>query len=158
MRLLSPTEFDYFRRHMPIACVDILLVSSEREILLIKRRGEPADGVWWCPGGRIMHGETRVEAATRKVRDELGIQVTEPKELFTADVFLQFGDSGISHGVTTVYLGLNASLTHLHPDASIADVWIGKPSSESCPPLPDFVQAVLRQATSQFSGLLDYRA
>jgi hypothetical protein len=87
----------------------------------------------------------------------LDIHVTDPKELFTADVFLQLGDSGISHGVTTVYPGLNASLTHSRPDASIDDVWIGKPDSESCPPLTDFVQAVLRRVSSKFSDLLDYR-
>jgi len=142
---------------MPIACVDTLLVSSELEIGPLKRRGEPADGVWWCPGGRIMHGETRVEAATRKIREELRVDITNPKELFTADVFLQLGERGISHGVTTVYLGLNANLSQLRPDASIAEVWIGKPTSESCPPLPDFVQAVLREAARQVPDLLRYR-
>lgn len=157
MTILPLAEFNYFRRHMPIACVDILLVNPEREIVLIKRRGEPADGVWWCPGGRIMHGETRVEAATRKIREELNIDFKHPKELFTADVFLQLGESGVSHGVTTVYLGVNASFSRLRPDASIADVWIGRPSSESCPPLPDFVQAVLRKAANQVSNLLSYR-
>jgi len=157
MTFLSPTEFEYFRRNMPIACVDILLVSSEREIVLIKRRGEPADGVWWCPGGRIMHGEKRGQAATRKVREELCVGITDLKELFTADVFLQLGEGGISHGVTTVYLGLNANLSQLRPDTSIAEVWIGKPESRSCPPLPDFVQAVLREAARQIPDLLGYR-
>lgn len=157
MTFLPPPEFDYFRRHMPIACVDVLLISPEREIVLIKRREEPADGVWWCPGGRIMHGETRVDAATRKMREELCVDVTHLKELFTADVFLQLGGSGISHGVTTVYLGIDASFSRLRPDASIADVWIGRPNSESCPPLPDFVQSVLREAASEVSDLLSYR-
>jgi ADP-ribose pyrophosphatase YjhB (NUDIX family) len=157
MTFLSPAEFDYFRRHMPIACVDILLVSSKREIVLIKRRGEPADGVWWCPGGRILHGETRVEVATRTVREELRVDITHPRELFTADVFLQLGARGISHGVTTVYLGLNASLSQLCVDASIADVWIGKPKSESCPPLPNFVNELLRVAAIQVSDLLSNR-
>lgn len=157
MTVLPPAEFDYFRRRMPIVCVDILLVSSEYEIVLIKRRGEPADGVWWCPGGRVMHGETRVEAAIRKVREELDVHITQLTELFTTDVFLELHERGVSHGVTTIYLGLNVSLSRLRPDDSIAEVWVGKPTSESCPPLPAFVQAVLREASRQDSDILSYR-
>tara|TARA_B110000305_G_C19244757_1_gene541757 strand:+ start:82 stop:858 length:777 start_codon:yes stop_codon:yes gene_type:complete len=61
-----------------IACCDCLIVrvnklTDERECLLVERKDEPAKGLWWFPGGRILKGETFFQAALRKTTEETGL-------------------------------------------------------------------------------------
>ena len=60
--------------NVPIACVDIALVSHGK-VLLVKRNDAPAKGQWWVPGGRVLKGEMMVTTAKRKALDEVGIVV-----------------------------------------------------------------------------------
>ncbi len=60
---------------LPILCVDVLVQNARGEYLLIKRVNEPKAGKWWVIGGRVFKGETFEEAAIRKVREEVGLQV-----------------------------------------------------------------------------------
>lgn len=62
---------------IPIACVDIVIRRHDGCVLLIKRRNEPLRGEWWVVGGRLQHGESAVDGARRKARDEVGIAVSE---------------------------------------------------------------------------------
>ena len=91
---------------MPIPCVDLLVVDRLRNILLLKRRNEPAKGLWWVPGGRVHMGETRAASAARKLREECGLdlQHNPPKEISTEDLFLPIGQGAISHTICTVFL------------------------------------------------------
>ena len=88
---------------MPIPCVD-LLVADLRGVLLLRRVNEPALGQWWFPGGRVFHGETRPEAAKRKLYQECGLEAEALCELGTYDVLLKTSAGGISHGITTVFV------------------------------------------------------
>lgn len=59
-----------------IACVDILVVTASREIVLGKRSWHPqAD--WWLFGGRLKTGEQLTGAARRLANDELGLDINE---------------------------------------------------------------------------------
>jgi colanic acid biosynthesis protein WcaH len=62
--------FDEIRNVMPIVCVD-LVIPKNGDILLVKRSEPPAQGQWWTPGGRILHGETIQEASIRKANAEI---------------------------------------------------------------------------------------
>ena len=98
-----PEEF--FRRItrvLPIVCVDLLVYNRKEEILLLKRRNEPAKGEWWFPGGRVHFGETRLEAARRKLHDECGVEIDSIVETGTFDCLLPVRKD-LSHGVTTVF-------------------------------------------------------
>jgi colanic acid biosynthesis protein WcaH len=53
-------------------CVDVCLRYNDK-VLLIKRTEEPCKGVFWPVGGRIHKGEKAVEAARRKIKEEIGI-------------------------------------------------------------------------------------
>ena len=60
---------------MTVGC-GVLLENSEGKVLLQKRSDT---GDWCVPGGALEPGETYVEAATREVREEVGIEVSDLK-------------------------------------------------------------------------------
>lgn len=45
------------------------------EVLVIKRGKPPFEGCWSIPGGRLEHGERVVDAVTREVREETGLEI-----------------------------------------------------------------------------------
>ena len=73
---LRPIPAELYREilgAMPVACVDLLIRSSGR-ILMVQRRNEPARGEWWFPGGRIRKGESMLQTAHRQAREEVGVR------------------------------------------------------------------------------------
>jgi ADP-ribose pyrophosphatase YjhB (NUDIX family) len=55
-----------------VLCTDILVKYKDNYVLL-RRAEEPMKNVLWPIGGRIRQGETAVESAIRKLKEELGI-------------------------------------------------------------------------------------
>jgi ADP-ribose pyrophosphatase YjhB (NUDIX family) len=101
---ISDDEYDKIKKSFPIPCVDLLITNERCEILLVKRRNEPAKGEWWFPGGRVMYGEYRDVAAIRKSREECGIITHKPVEWKTIDIFLDDNDQKYSsHGISTIF-------------------------------------------------------
>jgi 8-oxo-dGTP diphosphatase len=45
------------------------------EVLVVRRAGAPAKGLWTLPGGRVEVGETLVEAVHREVMEETALTV-----------------------------------------------------------------------------------
>ena len=89
---------------MPVPCVDLLVVDRAQRVLLLKRRNEPAKGLWWVPGGRVHFDELRIAAAHRKLQEECGLKAqVEPVELCTEDLILPNGDRTNSHVICTVF-------------------------------------------------------
>ena len=90
---------------MPIVCVDLVVIDIEGRLLLLQRRDEPAKGHWWFPGGRVHLGETRAEAASRKLNEECGLGPDQRTitELITADVILSDDRGELRHAVSTVF-------------------------------------------------------
>lgn len=80
-RRFLPAEFYREMCHnCIICCCDILLVrnnpvTKSKECLLVERASEPVKGSWWWPGGRMFKGETFFDAALRKMKDEVGIEI-----------------------------------------------------------------------------------
>lgn len=58
---------------VPICCVD-LIIKENNSFLLVKRREAPAKDRWWFPGGRVLFGESLLQTAKRKLREELNIK------------------------------------------------------------------------------------
>lgn len=77
---LIPSEFyRAFVAYMPVVCVDLVIREyGGSRILLVLRSNEPLKGQWWVPGGRILKGETALDAARRKAISEVGIDI-EPR-------------------------------------------------------------------------------
>lgn len=55
----------------PATC--LVVVNTQKQILLVKRSVEPKIGFWCLPGGYIELGETPEQAALRELKEETGI-------------------------------------------------------------------------------------
>jgi len=54
-----------------------ILCDSDGRILIAERLGDgPFHGLWEFPGGKIGNGETPVQALSRELAEELGIEIT----------------------------------------------------------------------------------
>ncbi|OGG59095.1 hypothetical protein A3C89_01655 [Candidatus Kaiserbacteria bacterium RIFCSPHIGHO2_02_FULL_50_50] len=108
-RKLTTEEYMSYMDKTPVACIDIVLFNEDRtQVLLFKRTNEPAQGIYYTPGGCIQKGETFAEAAVRKMEQELGITLDAGKlnnpqvieELWPNSAF-----PNISYHAITVFFG-----------------------------------------------------
>ena len=54
-----------------------VLITNDKDQLLLQKRSDTGD--WGIPGGAMETGETYIENATREIREEAGIEVTNLK-------------------------------------------------------------------------------
>ena len=126
MAWLALDEYEKIRRVVPIVCVDLVVLDPIGNVLLIFRRDPPAESEWWLPGGRVLHGETRLEAVHRLLSREVGLVAMEVKECRTREVILPLPDGCSSHAVSTVFLAVVASCERLILESSIEKHCLGK--------------------------------
>lgn len=102
MLLIESDVFNEIRKVIPIVCVD-LVIPKNGDILLVKRTEPPAQGQWWTPGGRILHGETIEEASVRKAKAEVHLDCRLKKILgVTESIFDNMITNGKSLSIHTV--------------------------------------------------------
>lgn len=103
--MIPEQQYRQIMRVLPILCVDIIVVGPDGKYLLVKRRNEPLMGEWWTVGGRILHGEKALDAAQRKLREEVGLHndgmefVGFYEGWFDRNAF----DTGVYHTVSLIY-------------------------------------------------------
>jgi ADP-ribose pyrophosphatase YjhB (NUDIX family) len=73
---LPKAEFDAIFSRVPRLCVEVVIYTPERGVLLMLRDIPPNVGAWHIPGGTVMFGERLTDAVKRVARDELGLEVT----------------------------------------------------------------------------------
>ncbi|MDZ7374322.1 MAG: NUDIX hydrolase [candidate division KSB1 bacterium] len=56
------------------------LLLEDDQILLVRRKNPPSQGLWTLPGGRVLPGERLVEALRREFEEETSLEV-EPLAL-----------------------------------------------------------------------------
>ena len=65
-----------------------ILARKGEKVLMIRRKHSHEKGTWAPPGGHLEFGESLEECAIRKVREETGLIVTDPRFLgITNDLF-----------------------------------------------------------------------
>lgn len=72
-------------RFRPAVTVDVVLLSSRRSVLLVKRKCEPFKGRWALPGGFLEKMETLAAAAARELEEETGLAGIELHQLRAFD-------------------------------------------------------------------------
>ena len=108
---------------MPISCVDLLIMDEADKVLLLLRRNAPALGQWWFPGGRVLFGESRYDAAKRKLHEECGLSSTRFQEMGTFDIVFDIESDTRAHSITTLFK-VQVVIEH--------DVRLDDQSSEAC--------------------------
>ncbi|MGW6247948.1 NUDIX domain-containing protein [Streptomyces roseolus] len=82
---------------------DVVALTEDGRVLLIKRGWDPYEGHWALPGGHVDHGETGLRAAVRELEEETGVRVTED-ELRLVGVWDQPDRDPRGRYVTVTYL------------------------------------------------------
>ena len=93
--------FEYFMN--PSASNVAIIKNAKGEILVERRKQEPAKGTLDLPGGFTQIGETSEEGLAREVMEETGLKVTDAKYLFSLPNIYRY--SGIDiHTLDMFYL------------------------------------------------------
>jgi len=98
MSFIEQPLYNKIHQLLPIACID-LVIFHKSKILLIKRNVEPAKGQYWFPGGRILRGESFIEAAKRIAKMEVGLSVSKLTNIGIGN--LLFKEDPFGHGLGT---------------------------------------------------------
>ncbi len=102
--------------HMPVPCVDFVLVQNGK-VLLTYRTEEPAKDRWWIQGGRMYKNERLQEAVFRLAEREIGTRNIRIIKQFGAYEFFSktapFDVKSGIHDVAIVFLAepLEANFT-----------------------------------------------
>ena len=67
------------------------IIMNRNKMLIVKRANEPAKGLWSVPGGVVELGEQLHEALKREVKEETGLEVSEPRLVDVVN-YIRFGE------------------------------------------------------------------
>ena len=152
---IAQQQYDINKYERPSVTVDVLMMSLRQrdlQILLIKRRSWPYEGMWAIPGGFINMRESLETAAKRELQEETGVQDVYLEQLYT------FGDPGRdprTRVITVVYFALlNSERLQVRPATDVVDVgWF---SVYELPPLAFDHAQIIEYALNRLRGKLDY--
>ena len=115
---LPKAEYDAIYRRVPRLCVEVILATPQRGVLLALRDIPPNEGAWHIPGGTVLFGESLTDAVARVARYELGLEVEVGELLGTIEYpshYLNGLDSPIGLAYAVRAVGGEAALDVL-PD------------------------------------------
>ncbi len=78
---------------MPGVGIGIMILDDQGKVLLILRNDDPIkadsdmrlEGTWTLPAGKVKHGETIIDAAKRKVKEEVNLEINGIKVISISD-------------------------------------------------------------------------
>jgi 8-oxo-dGTP diphosphatase len=147
--------YDASKYERPSVTVDVVMMSlrhRDLQVLLIKRRAWPYEGMWAIPGGFVNIDESLETAAKRELQEETGVQDVYLEQLYT------FGDPGRdprTRVITVVYFALLDS-ERLQVRAADDATDVGWFSVYGLPPLAFDHEKILQYSLERLRGKLDY--
>jgi 8-oxo-dGTP diphosphatase len=141
----------------PSVTVDVIIFTlreSALQVLLIRRRYPPFEGMWAVPGGFVGIEESLEDAALRELEEETGVRQVYLEQLYT------FGDVGRDprgRVITVAYFALVPATIidpHAGSDAVEARWW----SAYDLPPLAFDHETILAYALQRLRYKLEYSA
>lgn len=145
---------DYERPSVTTDVVIFTLQAEDLQVLLIRRKRPPFEGMWATPGGFVNIDESLEEAALRELEEETGVRDVYLEQLYT------FGDvdrDPRGRVITVAYFALipaPAIDPHAGSDAAEARWW----SIYNLPPLAFDHDAILTYALKRLRYKLEYSA
>jgi 8-oxo-dGTP diphosphatase len=145
---------DYERPSVTTDVVIFTLQDEDLQVLLIRRKRPPFEGMWATPGGFVNIDESLEEAALRELEEETGVRDVYLEQLYT------FGDvdrDPRGRVITVAYFALipaPAIDPHAGSDAAEARWW----SIYNLPPLAFDHDAILTYALKRLRYKLEYSA
>ncbi len=109
--------------HVPIVCVDLLIVRNNKAFL-IKRKNNPSEGVYWVQGGRMNKNESPENCGLRKAAGELKIPEDKIRIVKYLGTFsTEFSNSAQGSSAHTVNITFQAEMDDIPPgfDADHSD-------------------------------------
>lgn len=98
-------------KNLPIAAVDLVIFNKKRnKVLLFKRLNEPAKGKYYTLGGRINKNERILEAALRKLREEINLKI-DPQKLAYIGITEEFFVNSIFNKIKSHFIVVNYALS-----------------------------------------------
>ncbi len=147
--------YDPSRYERPSVTVDVVILTvrdGRLEVLLIKRKRWPFDGMWAIPGGFVNPDESLEDAAKRELEEETGVRHVYLEQLYT------FGDPGRdprTRVITVVYYALirTEQLTIRAADDAADARWF---SMYDLPDLAFDHRKILEYTLQRLRGKLEY--
>lgn len=108
----------------PSSATVALIINEKDELLVVRRKNEPAKGKLDLPGGFVDMDETGEQGMAREVKEETGLDATEVKYLFSfPNLYLYSGF--MVHTLDMFYRVKVKDLTHVEAmDDAAAYDWI----------------------------------
>lgn len=106
---------------LPIVGVSVVIKKGD-DFLFMRRKGKHGDGQWSFPGGKLDFGESLEECAIREVKEEVGIDIRDPKFThLTSDIFTKEGLHFITVLMECYYTG--GDIVNKEPDKCSEMMW-----------------------------------
>ena len=148
-------RYDASKYERPSVTVDVVMMSLRQrdlQVLLIKRRSWPYEGMWAIPGGFVNMDESLETAAKRELQEETGVLDVYLEQLYT------FGDPGRdprTRVITVVYFALlDSERLQVKAASDAADVgWF---PVYDLPPLAFDHAKILEYTLNRLRGKLKY--
>jgi 8-oxo-dGTP diphosphatase len=150
-------SYDPSRYERPSVTVDVVILTvrdRRLEVLLVKRRHWPNEGMWAIPGGFVGMEESLEDAARRELEEETGVRDVYIEQLYT------FGDPGRDprgRVITVVYYAL-ISADELEVRAADDAADAGWFPAYHPPPLAFDHDKILAYTLQRLRGKLEYTA
>jgi 8-oxo-dGTP diphosphatase len=141
----------------PLVTVDAVIFAlrdDDLQVLLVKRKHSPFEGMWAIPGGFVEMDETLEAAARRELQEETGLTDVSLEQLYT------FGDPGRDprgRSITVAYFAAvpaGGAVARAGDDAAEASWW----SIYDLPPLAFDHDKILDYALTRLRYKLEYTA